>query len=365
MHFPTKQPMVVWPSLFVVMYLLVQSPGTASEHSSKPAILSCGSSTLDFSLLPRDVSSFWITKTFGLPTPHVTHFTPVYSLMLLQQLYCPTLLTVSNSSVKDKQRRSSGTVLCRVLIILMLFISGNVHPNPGPASDDPTTTNLSFKEFCECKSLGFLHVNICSLLPKLDMLKSWVHTANPDVLAISESWLRKSVTNSDISLPGYNVFRQDRATRGGGVAMFVKDHLQCTVVLSKSIPKQFELLVLKLNLSTNFSLSVAACYRTPSAPACTLIALSELLAPHISSEFVLLGDLNWDMITPSNTVLQQFDALSLTQIISEPTRHNLKSPSSSTLIDIILTNTPSNYHSGVFSQSLSDHCAIACIRSGL
>ena len=31
----------------------------------------------------------------------------------------------------------------------------------------------------------------------------------------------------------------------------------------------------------------------------------------------------------------------------------------------ILTNTPSNYRSGVFSQDLSDHCAIACVRSGL
>ena len=31
--------------------------------------------------------------------------------------------------------------------------------------------------------------------------------------------------------------------------MYVKDHINCTVVLSKSVPKKFELLVLKLQLS--------------------------------------------------------------------------------------------------------------------
>ncbi len=213
-------------------------------------------------------------------------------------------------------------------------------------------------------SMGFLHINIRSLLPKLDLLKSWVHTVTPDVLAISESWLQKSVVNPVISIPGYNIFRQDRATKGSGVALYVKNHLQCTILLSKSVPKLLELLVLKIKLSNNFSLSVAVCYRPPSAPLCSLTVLSELLAPHISSEFILLGDLNWDMTNPPELVTQQFDALNLFQIISEPTRHNLKSPSSATLIDVILTNAPSNYKSGVFSQDMSDHCAIACIRSG-
>ena len=78
-----------------------------------------------------------------------------------------------------------------------------------------------------------------------------------------------------------------------------------------------------------------------------------------------MGDLNWNMLNPPATVTQQFDALNLTQLITEITRHNPRSPSSSTLIDIILTNNPFSYRSGVFSDSLADHCAIACVRSGL
>ena len=52
-----------------------------------------------------------------------------------------------------------------------------------------------------------MHVNMRSLLPKFTAL---AHSANPDVLAVSESWLRKTTKNSEISIPYYNIFRQDR-----------------------------------------------------------------------------------------------------------------------------------------------------------
>lgn len=75
------------------------------------------------------------------------------------------------------------------------------------------------------------------------------------------------------------------------------EHLQCSVVTAKSVPKQFDLLV-----SNHSCLTVAGCYRPPSAPLCVLTALSGLLVPYTRSEFVLLGDLNWDMLKPSEKV---------------------------------------------------------------
>ena len=64
--------------------------------------------------------------------------------------------------------------------------------------------------------------------------------------------------------------------KGGGVA---RDSLQSSVILSRSMPKQFGLLILKMNLSRNKSLTVAACYRPPSAPSCALDTICELIAP--------------------------------------------------------------------------------------
>ena len=83
------------------------------------------------------------------------------------------------------------------------------------------------------------------------------------------------------------------------------------MVLAKSIPKQFDLLIIQIRLSNNFSITVAGCYHPPSAPACALEALSRALAPFTRSELVLLGDLNWDMLRPPEKVTQQLYSLNL------------------------------------------------------
>jgi hypothetical protein len=90
-----------------------------------------------------------------------------------------------------------------------------------------------------------MHVNIRSLLPKFVLLTALAHTANPDVLVMFESWLRKAANNSDISIPNHNIFHQNRTAKGGGVS------LQSSVILSRSMPKQFELQIKKMNLSRN------------------------------------------------------------------------------------------------------------------
>ena len=148
-----------------------------------------------------------------------------------------------------------------------------------------------------------MHVNNWSLLPKFVFFTALAHSANPDVLAVSESWLRKATKNPEISIPNYNILNQDRTAKGDGVAISCRDSLQSSVLLSRSVPKQFELLLLKIHLSRNKSLTVAACYRPPSTPSCALD----------------------------------------TQMIKEPTRYNPKSKNTGTLINIILTNLPSKY----------------------
>ncbi|KAF3835479.1 hypothetical protein F7725_028037, partial [Dissostichus mawsoni] len=124
--------------------------------------------------------------------------------------------------------------------------------------------------------------------------------------------MKKNIPDSDIGIAGYNVFRQDRSSKA----------------------------------------------------ACTLPALSTLLAPHTHSEFVLLGDLNWDMLNPPAQVQKQWDSLNLSQIILTPTRYDTKNPEKATLLDVILTNNPDRYKTGIFCGDLSDHCLIGCIRNG-
>ena len=50
-----------------------------------------------------------------------------------------------------------------------------------------------------------MHVNVRSLLPKFVLLTALAHSANLDVLAVSESWLRKANKNPEMSIPNYNI----------------------------------------------------------------------------------------------------------------------------------------------------------------
>ena len=125
---------------------------------------------------------------------------------------------------------------------------------------------------------------------------------------------------------------------------------QSSFLLSRSVPKQFELLLLKIHLSKNKSLTVASCYRPPSAPSCALDTICELIAPYLSSELVLLGDLNWNMLNTPAILQSKLDAINLTQIINEPTRYHSKAINTGTPIDIILANLSSKYTSAVSTK---------------
>ena len=168
--------------------------------------------------------------------------------MLLKLLYNIILLSSNAHSNVINQHCRALLVLCRALIVLLLMMSGNVHVHPGPSivaiPNSDLYSDICFTDFC----MGFLHVNTRSVLPKIDQLKVWVHSSNPDVLIIIETWLRKSLLNTDVNLSGYNLFQKDRSSKGDGVAIFTKEHLQCSVVSPKNVPKQFDLLVLSIKL---------------------------------------------------------------------------------------------------------------------
>lgn len=95
---------------------------------------------------------------------------------------------------------------------------------------------------------------------------------------------------------------------------------------------------------------VGGCYRPSSAPACALPTLSELLAPHISSE----------LLNPPSPVQLQLYA-SVFQIVQALTRLIAKYLENGTLIDAILTNRSDRYTSRDFCQGLSEHCGVACV----
>ena len=150
-----------------------------------------------------------VTQCLGLPPlyPHPTIPLSVHYALNLSyhaQKSAPFIL------YPNRTRQPVLIAFSCTLILLLLCSSGDVMANPGPVCPQA----LSFVDFCNHKRLGFMHVNIRSLLPKFVFLTALAHSANPDVLAVSESWLRKATKNSEISIPNYNIFRQYRGPKG-------------------------------------------------------------------------------------------------------------------------------------------------------
>ena len=85
----------------------------------------------------------------------------------------------------------------RCLVFLLLLLSGNVQPNPGPpSSSSQIATPADFKSR---SGLGFVHLNVRSLLSKLDFVRLWASSTDADVIVLSETWLNKYILASDYS----------------------------------------------------------------------------------------------------------------------------------------------------------------------
>ena len=75
------------------------------------------------------------------------------------------------------------------------------------------------------RGLHIIHLNINSLLPKIDEVRHIDKSSNLSVIGLSETKLDDSVFDAEINIEGYTLIRSDRNRHGGGVACYVKQHL--------------------------------------------------------------------------------------------------------------------------------------------
>ena len=103
---------------------------------------------------------------------------------------------------------------------IILLLSCDISLNPGPA----TLKNHSWDIFKK-RGLHIIHLNINSLLPKIDEIRHIAKSSNFSVIGLSETKLDDSVFDAEINIEGYTFIRSDRNRHGGGVACYVKQHL--------------------------------------------------------------------------------------------------------------------------------------------
>lgn len=115
-------------------------------------------------------------------------------------------------------RSTNPTVLlveyshCGMVARLLLFLAGDVHPNPGP-----------YQELNGCFSL--IHQNIRSIRNKLDYIKDTF--IDFDILSFTETHLSHDISDQYLKLDGHdNMFRKDISSHSGGILTFCRSGLQ-------------------------------------------------------------------------------------------------------------------------------------------
>lgn len=197
------------------------------------------------------------TKEFHKLSQHglKVDFSLVY-LFLVKEKFCYFNVKSFDSLKCLSEDEISKHVWQRRLILLMLLMAGNVQSNPGP---EPECLYVP-SEFSSHPGLKVVHLNVCSLMPKIDYIRIWAMSTKADIIAISETWLKKTLSDNDIATDGYNIFRVDGKSKGGGVVIYVNCKLNAILTESMTVPKCFEMLAIDLTLG-NTRLTVACCYR--------------------------------------------------------------------------------------------------------
>jgi exonuclease III len=210
--------------------------------------------------------------------------------------------------------------------------------------------------------LKVAHLNIRSLLPKFNDLANYISSNNFDVIALGETWLNNFVEDQVIAIPGYNLLRKDRTSRGGGVCMYIKNKFNYKICYSNN---NIEQLWISVDLRKTI-MHIGVVYKAPNVPYKMFIdELEESLSYHTSlaDQLVCVGDINIDMLktdsVPTLYFNQMVEALNLLQVVNEPTR---VTSSSYKLIDIILISDQNLLKKvEVCDKSdLSDHDLIYC-----
>ena len=107
----------------------------------------------------------------------------------------------------------------------IILLSGDVSINPGPKMNIPSAVRNEF-DFPSKRGLRISHLNVRSIIYKMDSIRLMLKDKPFDVFSVSETWLNSDIPDSELAIEGYSFTRQDRIDRkGGGCMVYVRENL--------------------------------------------------------------------------------------------------------------------------------------------
>jgi hypothetical protein len=206
--------------------------------------------------------------------------------------------------------------------------------------------------------LVVLQVNCRSICNKVLEFWNLIETHNPDVVIGTESWLHEDINNAELFRDNFITFRRDRCSRGGGVFICVKNHIDCRELW---VDDEFEMLAIEVKSRNQKSTwEIIGMYRAPNEDMRTLERLIARTGctNNPAKRSIIGGDLNLPQVDWNGKVEGQNVTQALinslvwengyTQVIDRPTRGDA-------ILDVYLVRPESTWTSSSIVQGISDH----------
>ena len=225
------------------------------------------------------------------------------------------------------------------------------------------------------KGFKLLHVNVRSLMKKIDQIRLTVSGSKLDVITMSETWLNSSLGSRLVGLDDYVMYRQDRdckiagKKRGGGLLTYIhskyaneSEQLPDVSISSKHIEVQWSV----IHHAHCRDTVIGNVYRPPAGKLEKAVEHLESCLLHFDlakCDIFIMGDMNVNYKKKTSADYKKLNffvkANGLKQVIMTTTRNNDKTQS---LLDLVLTNTKYVSKAGTLDYYISDHQPIFVVK---
>ena len=215
--------------------------------------------------------------------------------------------------------------------------------------------------------LKICYTNARSLPGKINELAAYASVSEPDIILICESWCNSTITNSSLSIPGYQLetdLRKDRQDTGNGVGggLIVYSKLGLKLLSCDKFQRNaFNQFCAFSVRTTGQMLNIILTYRPPTSSMDNLLQLCEILRNLEGNSFVI-GDINLPIIdweegkadARGRRLMDTVEEEGLAQLVDFSTHDK------GNRLDLLITNCQNRivsvYDDGKLGNS--DHCII-------
>ena len=183
-------------------------------------------------------------------------------------------------------------------------------------------------------------LNARSIINKKYELNIMVDDIKPRIIGITESWANNDITDAELGLEGYALFRKYRmGRRGGGVLLYIKDTIPAYEVQLQEEADCNEAIWCIL-VTGHTTVTIGVVYRCPNITKQNNEKIHNAISEVSKGDCIIMGDFNhgnikWDSRQSTGVEDQRFLCLVqdnfLTQHVLEPTR-------AARVLDIVLSS---------------------------